>query len=379
MTTSRTTSREGFALPVVLLAMFLLVGALASGFAMVSSERAADDAVVQQQAAQALAETGLQQGISNRAGLGFAALPTTSDSARVTLDGGYADIVTTQLRAPVGNTTPGLYYIRSRGVRTRTGTANAGNAVAYATAFAEFRTINLTVQSAMTGVNGINKNGNSGAISGHDQCPASAGGGAPSVPAVAVPNSPGYTGKDGPLQGSVKISKIGATEVEAAETVPIDWDAIVNGNAITADYDLPADGTGFPTTAWFNADTNRFPTIIVRNGPNPETQYVLNAFGRGLLIVFGSLRLNGNTAGWKGIILVGGRLTSNGTNEVQGATITGLNIKLGYNVGENEVNELNGTKQYLYNSCYVKKALSGMGGASLRAYENSWANSFPAY
>src|SRR5690606_12548238 len=130
-----------------------------------------------------------------------------------------------------------------------------------------------------------------------------------------------YTGKDGPLQGSVKISKIGATEVEAAETVPIDWDAIVNGKAITADSDLPADGTGFPTTAWFNADTNRFPTIIVRNGPNPETQYVLNSFGRGLLIVFGSLRLNGNTAGWKGIILVGGRLTSNGTNEVQGATI----------------------------------------------------------
>ena len=379
MTRSTNSTRAGFALPVVLLAMFLLVGALASGFAMVRSERSADDAVVQQQAAQALAETGLQQGISNRTGLGFGSLPTTFDSARVTLAGGYADVITTRLRAPVGDTIPGLYYIRTRGVRTRSGTANAGNAQAFATGFAEFRTVNLTVQSAMTGVNGINKNGNAGSISGHDQCIAAHGGGAPSVPGVAVPVSPGYTGQQGPLAGSTKISTIGATEVQAAASVPIDWDGIVNGNAITPDFNLPADGTGFPSSAWFAADTNRFPTIIIRNGPNPETQYVLSAFGRGLLIVFGSLRLNGNTAGWKGIILVGGRLTSNGTNEVQGATITGLNIKLGYNVGENEVNELNGTKQYLYNSCFVRRSLQGMGGASLRGYENSWANSFPAY
>ena len=72
-------------------------------------------------------------------------------------------------------------------------------------------------------------------------------------------------------------------------------------------------------------------------------------------------------------------MTSNGSNEVQGATITGLNIKLGFNVGENEVNELNGTKAYLYNSCFVRRSLQSMSSASLRSYENSWANSFPAY
>ena len=55
-------ARTGFALPVVLLAMFLLVGALASGFAMVRSERSADDAVVQLQAAQALDGNGVVQG-----------------------------------------------------------------------------------------------------------------------------------------------------------------------------------------------------------------------------------------------------------------------------------------------------------------------------
>lgn len=379
MSDSRFTSRGGFALPVVLLAMFLLVGALASGFAMVRGETAADEAVLQQQAAQALAETGLQQGINNRANLTRTVLSPGIDSARLLLTGGYADIITTQLRAAVGNTVPALFYLRVRGVRTRTGSAGAGDAVAFATGFAELRTLNLTVQSAMTSVNGINKNGNSGNISGHDQCSAANGGGAPSLPAVAVPSSPGYTGQMGPLLGSTQISTIGATEVEAAAAVPIDWDAIVNGNAITADVDLPASGLGFPTSAWFAADTNRFPTIIVRNGPNPETEFVLNSFGRGLLIVFGSLRLNGNTSGWRGIVLVGGRLRSNGSNEVQGATISGLNIKLGFSVGENEVNELNGTKQYLYNSCFVRRSLQNQSSATMRAYENSWANSFPAY
>ena len=93
--------------------------------------------------------------------------------------------------------------------------------------------------------------------------------------------------------------------------------------------------------------------------------------------MFGDLRLNGSQAGWKGIILVGGRLRSDGTNEVQGATITGLNVKLGYSVADNDVNDLNGTKQYLYNSCNVKSALASLG--SLRVFQNSWANSFPTY
>ena len=76
MTQSTGRSRSGFALPVVLMALFLLTGALAAGFAMLRGERAADDATLQADAAKALAETGLQQGLNNRAGLGLASLPT---------------------------------------------------------------------------------------------------------------------------------------------------------------------------------------------------------------------------------------------------------------------------------------------------------------
>ncbi|HVH39166.1 MAG TPA: hypothetical protein VM764_04005 [Gemmatimonadaceae bacterium] len=375
---SNHSNRRGFALPMVVLVMFILVGAVASGFAMMSGERASDDATLQSEAAFALAETGLQQGLRNRTGLGLPVEPPAAgDSTRVTLAGGYADIVTTRLRAAVGTSVPALYVVRSRGVSTRTGTAKAGNATQMASAFATFQLMTMQVQSSMTGINGINKAGNSGIISGVDQCPVANGGTGNTLPAVAVPADPGFTGQAGPLEGNPKVDSIGANPEEAADAVPFNWDAIVNDNAITPDFDIPSSGIGFPTQTWFNDNPLTWPTIIVRNGPSPNSLYTLTISGRGLLIVFGDLRLNGSQAGWKGIILVGGRLRSDGTNEVQGATITGLNVKLGYSVADNDVNDLNGTKQYLYNSCNVKSALAALG--SLRVFQNSWANSFPTY
>lgn len=376
--TRASSNRPGFGIPMVILVMFMLVGAVASGFAMLSGETAADDSTLRSEAAFALAETGLQQGLRNRTGLGLAAVPPAGgDSVRITLADGYADIVTTRLRPAVGTTVPALFLVRSRGVTTRTGVANSGNATQMASSFATFQNMTMTVQSSMTGINGINKAGNSGIISGVDQCTVANGGTGTTLPAVAVPADPGFTGQEGPLEGSPKVQTIGADPEAAADAVPFDWDAIVNDDAITPDYDIPASGTGFPTQAWFTANPNTWPIIIVRNGPSPNSLFTLTVTGRGLLIVFGDLRLNGSQAGWKGIILVGGRLRSDGTNEVQGATITGLNVKLGYSVDDNDVNDLNGTKQYLYNSCNVKSALASMG--SLRVYQNSWANSFPSY
>jgi len=369
----------GFALPVVLMALFLLTGALAAGFAMLRGERSADDATLRAAAAAALAETGLQQGLSNRAGNGLSGTPAGTDSVRITLTGGYADVVTNVVRAASGTTISGIYYVRSRGVSTRTGVAGVGNAVSTASSFATFRTVNMSVQSAMTSANGISKAGNSGAISGVDLCSAGNGGGKPPLPAVAVPTVPGYSGQQGPLVGNPKIAYIGATEAAAANAIPIDWNGIVNNNALPAQFDLPASGAGFPTSAWFAADTTRFPTIIVRNGPNPESEYVLGAFGRGLLVVFGSLRLNGNTAAWDGIIMVGGRLRSNGSNQVRGATVTGLNMKLGFNLGENELTDLNGTKEFHYHSCCVTRALQNVSSGGLSTMQSTFANSFPTY
>lgn len=378
MTMKTTRNRSGFALPIVILAMFLLVGALASAFAVLRGERAADDATLQSQAAAALAETGLQQGLNNRQGLGLTPEPgATPDSARLTLSGGYVDIITTRLRAPVDGGAPGVYYLRTRGVRIATGVSGMGNAVASASAFANYSRIKLTVQSAMTGINGIKKAGSSGLISGFDACGAKT-----SLPAVAVPADPGITGSgawQNSLEGSEKADTVAADPEGAAATVPIDWDGIVNDNMIVPDFDVPAAGTGFPGNTWFSDNPTSFPVIIVRNGPDPTTNFSLPNFGRGTLIVFGNLSLNGNSAGWDGVILIGGALTSNGGNEVNGAVITGLNVKLGYAVEDNDVNELSGTKKYKYNSCAVDNALNAVGGAALRPYQNSWANNFPTY
>lgn len=371
-------SRPGFALPMVILVLMILVGALAASFAMLSSERAADDASLQAQAASALAESGLQQGLRNRPGLGLPAVPPAGvESTRVTLSGGYADIITTRMRAAVGTTVPALYLVRARGVRTVTGVAGAGNAVSMSSAFATFQNMTMTVQSAMTGINGISKAGNSGSISGVDQCPVASGGTGTTIAAVAVPTVPGYVGQLGPLTGNPQVQSIGATPAVASTSVPFDWSDIVSGSAITPDFTSNSSGTGFPTTAWFTANPTKWPTIIVTNGPSPNVEFTLPSFGRGMLIVYGDLRLNGNTSGWDGIIMTGGKIRSNGSNQVSGATITGLNVKLGFAVTASDMDDLNGTKQYLYNSCNVGASLASLG--ALRVYQNTWANNFPAY
>ncbi len=360
----------------VILVMFVLVGALTAGFSMMSGERATDDATLQGEASTALAESALQQALRNRASIGLSATPgAAAESVRVTFTGGYADVIQQQLRPQLTDVQTGVYLIRVRGVRTRTGVYGAGNSVSNATMISTFKRVSMRAQSAMTGINGIQKAGSSGLISGTDVCGATAG-----LPAVAVPTDPGITGTGqwmNSLVGTPKISTIGADADAAAAAVPIDWDAIVNGGAITPDFDVPT--VAFPADAWFTANPNRWPTIIVRNGPNPSTEYTLPNFGRGLLMIFGDVRLNGNTAGWNGLILVGGRLRSNGSNEISGGVVSGLNVKLGFAVDDNDVNELNGTKKFLYNSCNISSAINGGGGASMRGYQNTWSNTFSTY
>ncbi len=174
------------------------------------------------------------------------------------------------------------------------------------------------------------------------------------------------------------MQSIGATPAAAAAASPIDWPNIYNGTAITPTFTSDYQGNGFPTEAWFTANPTSFPVIFVANGPpNGGLEFVLNYFGRGLLIVQDDIRLNGNTAGWDGILLVGGRIRTNGSNRVSGATVAGLNTQLGVTPLPSDINDLNGTKAFLYNSCTVSQAVSALG--SIRVYKNTWANNFKTY
>ena len=73
-------------------------------------------------------------------------------------------------------------------------------------------------------------------------------------------------------------------------------------------------------------------------------------------------------------MLVGGDITGNGNNYIQGAIISALNAKLGQTV---PINVVNGTKQYSYNSCEVAKALMGLG--ALVPLPNTWVDNWVEY
>ena len=70
-----------------------------------------------------------------------------------------------------------------------------------------------------------------------------------------------------------------------------------------------------------------------------------------------------------------GPITSNGNNGVDGATITGLNIKLGQSLVQGDVG--NGTKRFNYNSCNVAKAMGKW--SQLVGFRNAWVDNWPTY
>src|SRR5947207_9490327 len=90
---------RGVVLPMVLLVVVVLAILLAAGFAGLSSERrvhANDEAALD---AFTLAETGLELFIAKRDSFGFkAGPPAQSESTRVALGGGYADVVLKRIR-----------------------------------------------------------------------------------------------------------------------------------------------------------------------------------------------------------------------------------------------------------------------------------------
>ena len=155
------------------------------------------------------------------------------------------------------------------------------------------------------------------------------------------------------------------TAPETVASVPLDWNAIVNANAIQPDIEYP--GGSWPSSAEWS-DPDFWPVIRV-NG-----DFSLPADGRGTLIVTGNLLISGSL-NWRGIILVGGALTSNGNNTVDGAVISGLNTKLGMSVPVSDLG--NGMKTYRYNSCDVASAVKGFVG--IVPYKNASVDNWPAY
>lgn len=340
--------REGFAIPMAILLIGVITAGVVGAFARVESEHASVTNRDLQTSAYALAETGMSQYLSVRQ-----APPQNAD---IDLVGGRAEIRAQVMRADDG-VNGALYLIRSTGFPDVGAISPpAQHTVAQ---FGWYRRGTMQVVSGWTSLSGIRKNGAAGELSGIDKC-----GMESTLAGVAVPDG-GFSGKDDAVSGDPDISQMG-TPADMADQVRIDWNGIVNDGAMQFDRTMPPDA--WPTAAEYAADPDWWPVIYV------DGDFEIPSNGRGTLVVRNNLTVGGSVE-WDGIVLVGGKLTDNGTGAVHGATVTGLNVKLGEPVEESS--RANGTKSYAYDSCNVANAASQF--STLVPMRNTWLDNWAAY
>ena len=354
------TERRGFALPTAILVIAVLTIMVAGGFSIVSAERRSVADQKSQISAFRIAEQGLEIFLVRRDSLmkmmpNYSKVPdATPDSIRITVAGGYADVSLTQIRPPINNQS-GVYVARSRGTETVGAYAGTPQGVRTVAQYVLWEPAPMQVLAGWTALSGLQRNGNAGTIGGIDLC-----GQADTVTGVVVPVNPGYLGKTTDIIGDPPIDSVGA------DSVHIDWNAIVNQNAIEPSIIIPG-GSFPPVSAWTN-NPNYYPIIRIN-----AASYSLPNSGKGMIIATGHLTIDGS-ATWSGVLLVGGDITSNGTNGIQGATISGLNVKLGTYVPSSTAN---GTKSYNFNSCEVTRATSPAG--ALVTLRNTWVDNWVEY
>jgi hypothetical protein len=288
------------------------------------------------------------------------------------IDGDSVYITVTRIRHQSSVAVPAVYFIQARGIDKRSklsGRLAAVDAERSLGLYAQWNTNTMQVLSAWTSLTGLKKQGTSGLLSGVDEC-----GKEPTIAGTTVGKGDmHYT--SGPTtwaEGSPPIDT-SKTSAQLAAEMKIDWESIIYGDAMNADITVP--DQAFPPLAWFEADTSRWPIIRIRT-PN----YSLPNKGRGVLIVEGNFTISGSDM-WDGIIMVGGKLTSNGNNTVAGATISGLNVLLPGNIpastSEFDDASANGNKTYVYSSCKVARATKSL--QSYRVLANTWADNLPSW
>ena len=365
--------RAGFALPMTLLTLALITAAVVAAFSATAAETVANNAMRAQDHAYQLAEAGLQQFLLRRGEAGFctncANNPAVSDSewTVVSLPGGYARVVASRLRAELSGGTPSLFFIRSTGVDTMTKLSGAGRHVDASRTvglLATYGTARMKPLGALTSLNGVTNNstlpGHQIAVEGRDEC------GTSIIAGAVVPGAGAYFGTGRKPTGSPGVdSTLGLDSLKAR--VGIDWNAIVNHDAIPPDFTIPSDG--WPTSAAFTA----WPVVRVKGSLTMPTT------GRGVLIVDSNLVIPSNY-GWEGIILVGGHLTATGSGTISGAIASGLNRLLAgapADAGTLDNDEISGRIRIDYNSCRVASAAEKL--KVYFAWTNTWIDNVPIW
>jgi Tfp pilus assembly protein PilX len=371
-------NRRGFALPMTIMVIVVLTAALTSAFVATASETTTNVALRGQSRAFMVAQMGLERFLENPNEL---ALCPKCDSLRATpavdvfrqeIDGDSVYITVTRIRHQSAPTVPAVYFIQARGVDKRSklsgrlATVDAERSVGM---YAQWNTNTMQVRSAWTSLTGLDKNGTAGLLSGKDQC-----GEAPAIAGTTVPKGQfTHDGGSGWAEGNPPVDT-SMTASALADSMKIDWNSIINNNTMPADITVPANA--FPSEAWFDADTSRWPVIRIT-----ASGYALPNRGRGIIIAEGDFVISGSNM-WDGVVLVGGKLVSNGSNTVAGATISGLNVLLdgASTPGESHLDDgaaANGQKIYQYSSCKVARATKSL--QRYRVLANTWADNLPSW
>lgn len=369
----RPTDERGISLLLTMLLVLLLLVAVTGAAMRTTAERRSSMDIAAQVDAFALAQSGIDRYLE-----GHTTIPTTlPDSSTYTITGGRAVATLYRFRASTSDT---VFVLVSRGENTTQDRYSAATAASVRTVaqMIRFSAGTMTLDGAFTSLTPMDKNGNSGSLSGVDAC-TTAPAPRPSIPGVAVPSvstvnlSPAYTGPGGPIDGNPDNTAVAigtpGTGGTAKDAVDIDWAGIVARTSLTPDYyrktTSPASGA-WPTAAQMSG--NLWPITFI------EGDATLPGDGQGILIVTGNFTISGSDE-WKGLILVGGTFTSNGNNEIMGGMITGLNVKLGQTVVGQSVG--NGNKTIQYHSCYLASAMGRFGG--WQRVKNGWMDNWPVY
>lgn len=370
--------RRGFALITALLAVGIITITVAAGLTLVSAERRAVDDQQLQARALGIAQQGLDAYLRHpenpafRPGRTVHLPPLDNDTAWIpvnTVTGDTAMIIPRLFHTSTTVSSDSMYVISSRG---RQGSGVISGTPAALRAVAEIVTwtgATLPIKAGWMSLSGLTKNGASGTLSGVDNAttPCLSGG---NLAGVMVPTSPGYVGSTAPLSGNPPLDNttLGATPQTAAAYVAalgIDWTDWSQGLNLPNVWRTSDHGGSFPSFT----DPTYYPIVYV-SGDVP-----MLPSGRGMLVVSGNMTMNGLTT-WNGIVLVGGTVTANGNDNIEGSVISGLNLVTGSPlVAAGSIG--NGTKTIVYNSCEVKKALSGT--RALVPRRGTWMDNWKTY
>lgn len=407
--------RNGFALPMAMLLLLAATGAVMVTLNQGATERRIQDTDAGVIDALALAETGLERFVASGANwswsggypipLGTTGSVTLTDLGEELGMDGFAEVSVRRLwvrGSDPADPDSALFVVRSRGVRTQGGWSGAPQATRVVSRLVRYErpeplVLDDMFPSAWTSLSGLLKNGSSGSLTGYDAAAASytrkgeACGNMPAKAGVAVPEDPGYQGDLKPVSGEPPVQYLGETPEEAAASVDIDWNKMIDGKTFPPQRDnvfvIPDEGTWYDITA---EQWDDWPVVVVNSDELDQPFDMPKGGGKGTLIVTGDATISGSNL-WEGLVMIGGKLTSNGNNTVSGAVLSGLNVKLageqdvgvGEDIYEVEAADIgNGTKTFEYNSCYLMNAMDAVNAApppNVLVLENTWLDTWAQY